>query len=219
MLLGLLGRARGKQVGELTSTMIATAAVANLQDVIDYPGRPQIARVDADGYGLDALYRMYRASDGWIFLAARSEHDTAVLFEALSIHDPALADARFSSQSPRIEPDQTLADTLGVLFATRSANDWESELSAKGIGCVQIHEGAPQKLLQVDPEAAAEYAATVTSPIFDDHLRPGAAVRFSRSRSGVKGFCLCGENTDDILQEIGYDLEQIAQLRDAKRIN
>jgi crotonobetainyl-CoA:carnitine CoA-transferase CaiB-like acyl-CoA transferase len=219
MLLGLLGRARGKRVGELTSTMISTAAIANLQDVIDYPGRPQTARVDADGYGLDALYRMYRASDGWIFLAARSEHDTAVLMEALKTHNSALAGARAISQSARTERDQALAYTLGVIFATRSASAWESELSAKGIGCVKIHDGAPQKLLQVDPEAAAEYASAATSPIFDDHLRPAAAVHFSRSRSRAEGFRLCGENTDDILREIGYDLGQIARLRDAKRIN
>lgn len=218
MLLGLLAKARGRHVGELTATMISTAAIANLENVIDYPDRPPARRVDPDGYGLNARYRIYRAADGWIFLAARSERDTAVLLEVLGADDPGFAGAWASDELHSENGDRAFAAALGTLFATRSARDWERELSAKNVGCVQLHEGAPQKLLQVDPSAAAEYAAVVTGPIFDEHPRPGAAVRFSRSRSCAESFCLCGEDTDDILLELGYDLEQIAELRSARRI-
>jgi crotonobetainyl-CoA:carnitine CoA-transferase CaiB-like acyl-CoA transferase len=72
--------------------------------------------------------------------------------------------------------------------------------------------------MQTDPELVAEYAATANSPIFEEHLRFGPPVRFSRSATQAKGGCLPGEHTEAILREIGYDEGAIADLRARKLI-
>lgn len=213
LLLGLLARARGRYVGELTTTMLSTAALANIDRVIDYAGRPASRTVDPEGYGLDALYRLYPAATGWVFLAAPTEAEVAALFAALESYAPSLSDGRFGTAPLRMAAESELARILAGVFSTRPAAEWERDLTALNVGCVQAHEGSPQKLLQVDTELAAEYASTATSPVFDEHLRPAAAVHFSRSRTRAEGFCGCGRDTDALLAELGYEPKEIDKLR------
>jgi crotonobetainyl-CoA:carnitine CoA-transferase CaiB-like acyl-CoA transferase len=123
-------------------------------------------------------------------------------------------DARFATVAARSTNDDVLADILSHTFATRPAADWEQRLTSADVGCVEVEEEIPQRLFQTDPVVAAEYTDTVTSALFEEHLRLDAPVRFSRSRPTLKGFGLAGEDTDAILTELGYDAGQIAGLRE-----
>ncbi|TVT17430.1 CoA transferase [Amycolatopsis acidiphila] len=213
MLLGLLARARGRALDELTATMIGTVGHALAERATDYFGRPDGPVPDAGATGFSALYRMYPASEGWVFLAAPAPGEWAPLAEALRLDDP-----RFGAAEGRREHDGALAETLARIFATRPAGEWEQELTAADIGCVQVHEGSAELQLQADEALAAEYAASAVSPIFEESLRMGTPVRFSRSRTRAPGGCLAGDHTDALLAELGYDETAIADLRDRKVI-
>jgi crotonobetainyl-CoA:carnitine CoA-transferase CaiB-like acyl-CoA transferase len=213
MLLGLLARARSRPLGPLTATMLGTGITALVERVIDHPDRVPSATVDAGGYGYSALYRLYETAEGWVFLAAPAEKEWPELVTALAGEVDLAGDQRFGSAASRTEHDAALADVLSAVLRRRSAADWEKELTAAGVGCVQAAEAEPGVVVQTDPAAAAEYATTAVSPIFEEHLRFGPAVRFSRSATQAKGGCLAGEHTDAILREIGYDEAAIADLR------
>jgi crotonobetainyl-CoA:carnitine CoA-transferase CaiB-like acyl-CoA transferase len=218
LLLGLLARARQRPAGELTTTMIASATHAMLDRVVDYPGRPASPVPDDELHGYCALYRLYQASDGWVFLAAPAGGEWADLAAALDglSGDPGLAaDPRFRSARARREHDADLADALASVFRTRPAAEWESLLTGAGVGCAAVAGSGPETLLLTDPALAAEYSTTVVSPIFDEHPRHAPYVRFSRSLTQAKGSCALGEHTADLLHEIGYDDDAIADL--AKR--
>jgi crotonobetainyl-CoA:carnitine CoA-transferase CaiB-like acyl-CoA transferase len=109
--------------------------------------------------------------------------------------------------------DKELAEALGCLFRSRAAADWERLLVPADIGCVQVHEGSPERQMRTDPELVAEYAGSADSPVFGDHIRMGPAVRFSRSRTRTLGGCLPGDHTDALLREFGHDDTSIADLR------
>jgi crotonobetainyl-CoA:carnitine CoA-transferase CaiB-like acyl-CoA transferase len=213
MLLGLVGRARNRPVGPLTVTMLGTGTHALLDRVVDYPDRPASPTVDKGGHGYSALYRLYQAGEGWVFLAAPAEREWPALVEALVGEADLAGDERFATAQSRMEHDAALAEVLTGVFSRRPAADWEKFLTAVGVGCVQAAEAEPGVVVQTDPALSAEYATTAMSPIFEEHLRFGPAVRFSRSATQAKGGCLAGEQTDAILREIGYDDEQIADLR------
>jgi crotonobetainyl-CoA:carnitine CoA-transferase CaiB-like acyl-CoA transferase len=213
IMLGLLARARGRAVGDLTATMVGSATHAIVEQVIDYAAKPPTPQVDPEGYGYCALYRMYQAADGWIFLAAPADDEWDGLAAALSEDVNLAVDPRFASSADRRDNEAELAETLAKVFLTHPAAEWERDLVAAGVGCVQVGMETCQKILQTDEAAAAEYAVLAESPVFEEHLRPGPAVRFSRSQTRAKGFCSAGQHTDQILAELGYDEEQIADYR------
>ena len=224
MMLGLLARARQRPLPPMTVTMLGTGTQAMVEQIVDYDQRPPTRHVDADGLGLGALYRMYQTSAGWLFLAAPAEREWRQLVRAIAEvsgradADALLVDERFATPAAREVHDAELADELGKIFAGRSAQEWEKDLTAHDVGCVQVTETDPETQLQTDPELAAEYARTATSPVFDEHLRMGPPVRFSRSLTRALGGCLAGEHTDAVLAEIGYDAARIARLRSSEVI-
>jgi len=213
IMLGLLARARGRAVGDLTATMVGSATHAIVEQVIDYAAKPRTPQVDPEGYGYGPLYRIYQAADGWIFLAAPAEDEWDGLAAALREDANLAADPRFGSSAGRQDNEAELAETLAKVFLARPAAEWERDLVAAGVGCVQVGLETCQKILQTDEAAAAEYAVLAHSPVFEEHLRPGPAVRFSRSQTRAQGFCSAGQHTDRILTELGYRDEQIADYR------
>jgi len=73
--------------------------------------------------------------------------------------------------------------------------------------------------LQTEPELIAEYCVTAQSPVFEEHLRLGPLVRFSRSVTKADGGCLAGDHTEAILAELGYGEKAIADLRERNIVN
>lgn len=219
MLLGLLARARSRPLGPLTVTMLGTGTHALLDRVVHYAGRPESPTVDPEGYGFHALYRMYPTAGGHLFLAAPGDDEWAALVAALASETTDLAAGAFATAAGRAERDDELAALLGRVFATRTAAEWEALLTAADVGAVEVSTATPEQLLLTDPELGAEYGATAESPVFDEHLRIGPPVRFSRSRTQALGGCLAGDHTDAVLGELaGLDEAALTALRERKVI-
>jgi crotonobetainyl-CoA:carnitine CoA-transferase CaiB-like acyl-CoA transferase len=212
ILLGLLARARGHRIGQLTTSMLSTTVMALQNDLLEYDGKPASPRVDDALTGWGALYRLYPAGSGWVFLAVVTDEEWSDLVDALDV--PQLREPRFATAAARQEHDAELAEVLSDVIAGRAAAEWEKLLLSVDVACVEAPEVQPHRLIQEDPALAAEYAATCTSPVFDEHLRPGPLVRFSRSRTQSKGFHQAGDDTDAILQDLGYDDARIADLHE-----
>ncbi|HVV10528.1 CaiB/BaiF CoA transferase family protein [Amycolatopsis sp.] len=218
MLLGLLARARGRALGTLTTTMLASATHALIDRTIDYPGKPAAPTVDDGGHGYHALYRLYEAAEGWVFLAAPAEKEWPELVAALSDEISLDGDPRFATAGARAADDGALAQVLGDVFTKLPATDWEERLTAAGVGCVAVGEQPSEVLLQTDERLVAEYTVAAKSPIFEEHHRLAPAVRFSRSRTRAMGGCLAGDHTDALLSELGYPKEAIEDLRERRVI-
>ena len=213
MLLGLLARKRGYPMGDMTATMLSSATHALMDRNIDYANRPEPPVSDPDLYGLGALYRLYEASDGWIFLAAPQDSEWNTLVEALKPYTD-LAQQKFSTPDLRRTHATDLAESLDAVLRTRSKFEWEKDLGAQDIGCVAVTERTPESHLQGDEYFEAGYTVLADSPIFDEHRRLAPLTRFSRSKVKADAGCTIGEHTDSILAEIGFDSERIAELRE-----
>jgi crotonobetainyl-CoA:carnitine CoA-transferase CaiB-like acyl-CoA transferase len=215
ILTALIGRDRGRPLNDVRTSMLATTTHVLTDWVVDYENAPEPMAPAHDGNGLSALYRMYEASEGHIFLAAPQAKEWQPLVGALSDFADLVDDERFSTPGGRMECDEQLAELLASVFVKESAGFWEQHLSAAGVGCVELYEGAPARLIQLDPQLAAEYTVEAVSPIFDKHLRFSPLATMSRSHTRAPGGCLAGEHTASVLREFGYDAATIASWRDA----
>lgn len=212
LLLGLYAKRRGIDLPGLTTTMLGSAQQSMMVVNTMYDGRPETMSVDEEFYGLHALYRLYPAADGWVFLAAPYEHEWAALVAALAPYADLGADERFASHELRRANDDALIEVLADVFARRGKIDWEKELTAQDVGCVEAVEENLEWAMQSDEFYNAGYSVTAVSPIFDEHRRLAPITRFSRSQTKADAGCTLGQHTTAILQSLGYDEAAIADL-------
>jgi crotonobetainyl-CoA:carnitine CoA-transferase CaiB-like acyl-CoA transferase len=212
LLLGLYARRRGIALTDLTTTMLGSCTQALIGRNTGYRDRPRLSRVDDEFRGLGPLYRLYRAADGWVFLAAPAEGEWPDLAAALAGYGR-ICDERFATAASRAANAEALAEALAEIFATRPKDDWEAELTARDVGCVAVAQENAEWRMQDDEFYRAGYAVDAVSPIFDSHRRPAPLIRFSRSATKADAGCRLGQHTDPLLRELGYDDERIADLR------
>jgi len=215
ILTALVGRDRGRPVNDVRTSMLATVTHLLTDWVVDYNDAPQPLAPRHNGNGPSALYRIYDASEGHIFLAAPQAKEWPPLVAALKDFADLGDDQRFSTLEGREANDDELGRRLEAAFSKESAAFWEKHLGAAGLGCVELYAGAPARLIQTDPQLAAEYTVTAVSPIFDEHLRFSPLVGLSRSEIRAPGGCLAGQHTVSVLREFGYDDATIAKWQDA----
>lgn len=217
MALGLLVRDRTGVAQEMLTTMLTSTAHALADDMAEYKDRPPTQAADPELLGYSALYRLYRASDEWIYLAAPSADDWSALCTALIDEVDLSVDARFADGAARQSNDEELAQVLDRVFASKPAQHWEDLLLAADVGCVVAHREPPESVLQSAEFAeAADMLVDVQHPTFGDHVRLKPYVSFSRSATVAEPGVLAGQQTDAILSELGYSAEAIADLRDRK---
>jgi crotonobetainyl-CoA:carnitine CoA-transferase CaiB-like acyl-CoA transferase len=212
ILLALLARNRSGIGQTVEATMLQANAWANADEAYDYDGRPPYVLPDDQCYGLNALYRLYQASEGWVFLACISDREWRAFCVAAERED-LLVDARFASTTTRAENDAELAIEIGKVLGQRSADMWEEVLTAAGVACVRADCDIGTFLAE-HPQAAANWMAVeVDSPRFGKYLRHGAIIDFSSAPARLEHGSFPGEHTVRVMQELGYSDEQIADLR------
>jgi crotonobetainyl-CoA:carnitine CoA-transferase CaiB-like acyl-CoA transferase len=213
MLLALTARAR-HGVGQFVATTLANANLyCFADDFTRYDGKVPVAVPDRESYGLHALYRLYQAETGWIFLAAPSDPEWRSLIDVLA--RPELGDdPRFSDQAARAAHDEELSAILGGAIARRPAAYWEKELSERDVGVAEVASGTASQFTATE-RGLLDCGLTfeVEDPTFGPVVRHGLPVKMSITPGRVGAPCLAGQHTDAILTELGYSSDQIADLK------
>lgn len=217
--LGLLARERGAGGQGVLTTMLTTLGHVLSEDMVEYEGRPAAPTADPGLHGFGPLYRLYEASEGWVFLAAPSDREFAALAEALpapaGLDGPELATA-----AGRAASAEALADRLASTFRERTAAEWETALAAVDVACVEVVSGSSHDVLLADGGLLHQLsmATQVEHPMFGEHTRLAALVDFSRSRTRAEPGILIGQHTDPVLRELGFDDDQLADLAERRVI-
>ena len=216
-LLGLYARQQTGKGQYIVSTMIAANGYANADDFFDYEGKPDRHIPDGDGYGPHALYRLYKAADGWVFLACPLEEEWPQLCRALGM-DELIEDVRFNDQINRLANDAILVELLSKNFASRNASEWETTLSQLDIACVETEASGPYQFYANDPQVEAnELTVNVDSLKWGAFWRHSPVIKFSNTKSTTGAAPLQGQHNVSVLRELGYSDTQIEDFH-AKRI-
>jgi crotonobetainyl-CoA:carnitine CoA-transferase CaiB-like acyl-CoA transferase len=202
-----------------TSLMDGGAVFASDALLVDGEGVPR-PRMDKGLHGTGACYRLYETQDGWIQIAAVKESEWIALCGALGL--PQLADdARFAVADLRRENREALEAVLEPRFQEKTQLVWANAFNDAGVpNEIPVDTKAGDLVLFDADNERLGLVAEYEHPIMG-HLRQfGDLIQFSDAPSTIDTPPpRVGENTREILGELGYDAAQIDQLKADSIVN
>lgn len=146
-----------------------------------------------------APYGVFQASDGEIMIATASEAQFPRLCAALGLYD-AVADARFAKMDDRLANRQLLNQAISVVIIGQPVSHWLGHLGRAGISCGRVNNLAEAWALPVVAERGLLDSMQLRLPIDLDGPPLG------------KGPPKLGEHSREILEQAGFDSEEIGEL-------
>jgi crotonobetainyl-CoA:carnitine CoA-transferase CaiB-like acyl-CoA transferase len=153
----------------------------------------------------------YATADGHVNVAAGGQAIWLRLCEAIGRPDLA-ADPRFAREADRSRNRQALNEALAAVFATRGSAEWIERLNAAGVPGGPIY---TVDQVFADPQVVHDaMAAELDHPARGTVRVLAPAAKLSRTPGRLeRALGAAGEDTDDVLAELGYGADEIASLR------
>jgi crotonobetainyl-CoA:carnitine CoA-transferase CaiB-like acyl-CoA transferase len=154
---------------------------------------------------------LYRASDGHFNLGASGQGNWRRLCELMG-HPEWLADPDFATEALRVRHRQRLNEKLDPVFAQRTVAQWVDALNGAGVPAGPVYT-VPQVF---EDEQVRHLGVTKTLPtgFGKDRTFITQPVVLSRTPADVvapaPGW---GEHTEEVLRDLGYDDQAIADLK------
>ena len=213
MALALFSKERTGKGQYLETTMLTSNSYVASDDFIRYEGKPPRREPDRLLRGLGALQRLYRTADGFTSLTCTTQREWERLCGAIG--RPGLAaDPRFADHEARATHDAQLMAALGIAFKERGADEWESILTAQGIGGVRAEDTSAGHFFLTDPAVKENgFVVETNHPTIGRFMRHGPPAHFSLTPSRAEPPHALGEDGPDILAELGFSPTQIEAMR------
>ena len=205
-LLGLYAQRRYGIGQEIYVNMLTANAYANSDDFLQYEGKPTRRPVDGELYGTAPWHRLYETTDGWVFFSAPSCEEWEAFCDtaAPQLHDLSADD------------ETAMTNAIADVFTQGSAAEWERRLTAVGVGCVQADAASVGEFFAHDEHVLLnDFSPLATHRRLGDVRRWGPLTKCAGGRDDYAPGVLAGQETDEILAEIGRDDEDIARLRES----
>lgn len=210
ILFGLWARHRIGHAQAMETTMLTSTGYIHSADMLDYAAAPPFVIADHDQRGLGSGYRLYRTADGFIFVAAVQPAERASLVAATGLHPSVSPGGRSDLAVPTgadADADDAVAAELASVFITEPSAHWEASLSAAGVGVTSVYGRTFDHWLEEH-----DLLTPMEHPLFGTYWRLPVKVGFSASAPTLGPACAAGEQSCELLAELGFDPRQIDEL-------
>lgn len=182
----------------------------------DYFATGHVPGPQGSAHQASAPYQGFRASDGWLTIGATTPRNWDGLCRALSL-ERLLEDPRYADANLRQANRSSLIPVLEEMTMSAPVAHWVSALQAAGVPCAPI-----QDVGQVfhDPALLSRgFFWDAPHPALGSVRQLGSPMRFSTtSARRDRAAPMLGEDSLDVLRELGYSDAECASLRSRKVI-
>lgn len=206
--------------GQLVDTSLMGALIALQGMNFAAPGIlgqefPRLKRAESG----NPIYNHYKCRDGkWIVIAhLQPDRYWPKVCRAMGL-ETLESDPRFSTIEARHDNGKELVAILDERFATKSRDEWMTIFKEAGIIYTPVQ--SPSEVFK-DPQAQANrYVIDVDHPVWGKIKMLGFPWEFHDTPASVQREAPeLGQQTEEILLELGYNWEDIIEMKDAGVIN
>ncbi len=184
-----------------------------LQGVMSIQAHYFVEALDCQEEGAIGIYpyRIFETEDEHIFIAAATDKFWRMLCESLGIPDLGV-DQLFHTNAKRTIRAAELTSILQPIFLKKKAAEWEKQLVEKGVPCGVV--SSYLKFLNDPQVAALDMNPVIDHPLIGQIRTAGIPIHFEKTPGRIQRAApTLGQHSEEILSELGYDTEAIAQLK------
>ena len=196
-LLGLTAREQTGKGQKIFVDMFGANGYANFDAMVGYKGKPERPGLGPALKGPDPLYRLYEASDGWIFLGIQRPREWDEFCTITGNHALDRGDSA------------SLIDALSNFFAGRTAAEWEDTFRGTAIGCVVADEYTTAQFFFQQCNDSSPWMMSVPHPKMDPFYRHRPLVNFAGSNLPGGAPESAGGHARELMRELGYPDEEV----------
>lgn len=219
---GLMARERSGKGQSIESSLFASALWSQYVNISQYLMSGRVAEKLSNAGALTQLGSYFKCKDGrWLFLAIRQSAGQDVWPEFCHIlgMESLETDPRFADRINRQNNSAELLDILNGKFCTKARDEWINLFRMRNAKfAYEIINDISE--LPDDPQVTAnDYIVDDIHPILGQIKRLRFPLSFNESPiQMLRPAPQLGENTKDILKELGYSTTEIADLKNDKII-
>jgi len=176
-----------------------------------------IPKASGSAHQSAAPYQAFRSADGWLTIGATTKFNWAAMCTTLGLAG-VVDDPRYADSSLRHQNREGLAETIESVTRTRPTSHWLTVLGGAGVPCAPIQDFGQ---VFTDPALLSrDYFWDTTHPTAGKVRQLGSPMRFSRTAlRRDRAAPLLGQDTADLLMELGYATEDVERLAAQRVVN
>ncbi|MFZ0668361.1 MAG: CoA transferase [Acidimicrobiales bacterium] len=189
MMLGLLAQRRGQGGQSMETMMLSTSGYVMSPHMVVKTVEEEPCTLDTLQQGYTSTFRIYRCIDGWLCIAARTNEEIEALGSTFSLGDV---------------PRHEWSGVIEAELASSSTGHWEQVFSERGVPS-SVVENRPFDEWLVD----MGLVVPEENVLFGKYFRLAQKVFLAEHEPKCTSAPQVGEQSEEILHEIGYSTEVI----------